>query len=101
MIAPAFYWDFGPSSPVNVLPAAMICANLDRLEVYVGGEHFATVRPDTAGYPHLGYPPFERHNARPRSADLDPGLRKELSAYYASFDDRLAEWLGRELAWRR
>ena len=57
VIAPAFYWDFGPSSPVNVLPAAMICANLDRLEVYVGGEHFATVRPDTAGYPHLGYPP--------------------------------------------
>jgi beta-galactosidase len=57
VIAPAFYWDFGPSSPVNVLPAAMICANLDRLEVYVGGEHFATVLPDTAGYPHLGYPP--------------------------------------------
>ena len=37
VIAPAFYWDFGPVSPVNVLPAAMICANLDRLELYVGG----------------------------------------------------------------
>jgi hypothetical protein len=35
----------------------MICANLDRLEIYVGGEHFATVLPDTAGYPHLDYPP--------------------------------------------
>jgi beta-galactosidase len=57
VIAPAFYWDFGPSSPVNVLPTAMICANLDRLEVYVGGEHFATVTPDTAGYGHLPYPP--------------------------------------------
>jgi beta-galactosidase len=57
VIAPAFYWDFGPVSPVTALPAAMICANLDRLEVYVGGEHFATVRPDTAGYPHLPYPP--------------------------------------------
>ena len=57
VIAPAFYWDFGPRSPVTSLAAAMICANLDRLEVYVGGEHFATVRPDTAGYPHLGYPP--------------------------------------------
>jgi beta-galactosidase len=57
VIAPAFYWDFGPESPVTGLAAAMICGNLDRLEVYVGGEHFATVTPDTAGYPHLGYPP--------------------------------------------
>jgi hypothetical protein len=29
----------------------------NRLEVYVGGEHFATVMPDTAGYGHLPYPP--------------------------------------------
>jgi len=57
VIAPAFYWDFGPSSPVTALPAAMICANLDRLELYVGGEPFATVLPDTDGYPHLAYPP--------------------------------------------
>jgi beta-galactosidase len=57
VIAPAFYWDFGPVSPVTALPAAMICANLDRLELYVGGEHFAAVVPDTGGYPHLDYPP--------------------------------------------
>jgi beta-galactosidase len=57
VIAPAFYWDFGPASPVTSLPAAMICSNLDRLEVYVGGRHFATVTPDTAAYPNLGYPP--------------------------------------------
>ena len=57
VIAPAFYWDFGPVSPVTGLPSAMICANLDRLEVYVGGGHFATVTPDTAHYPHLAYPP--------------------------------------------
>ncbi len=57
VIAPAFYWDFGPQSPVSALPAAMICANLDRLEVYVGGDHFATLTPDRAGYPHLAYPP--------------------------------------------
>jgi beta-galactosidase len=35
----------------------MICANLDRLEVYVGGAHFATLTPDRDGYPHLDYPP--------------------------------------------
>ena len=57
VIAPAFYWDFGPVSPVTSLPAAMICANLDRLEVYVGGSHFCTARPDTGDYGSLAYPP--------------------------------------------
>jgi beta-galactosidase len=57
VIAPAFYWDFGPVSPVTALPSAMICANLDRLELYVGGEHFGTITPDAAGYGHLPYPP--------------------------------------------
>jgi beta-galactosidase len=57
VIAPAFYWDFGPSSPVTSLPAAMICANTDRLEVYVGGTHFASVTPDTGNYGSLAYPP--------------------------------------------
>jgi beta-galactosidase len=58
VITPAFYWDFGPVSPVTSLPAAMICANLDRLEVYVGGAHFASVTPDASGdYGSLAYPP--------------------------------------------
>jgi beta-galactosidase len=57
VIAPAFYWDFGPASPVTSLPDAMICANLDRLELHVAGEHFATLLPDAAAYPHLAYPP--------------------------------------------
>jgi beta-galactosidase len=57
VIAPAFYWDFGPTSPVTSLGPAMICANLDQLQAYVGGQLFATVTPDTAGYGHLEYPP--------------------------------------------
>ncbi|WP_260191931.1 glycoside hydrolase family 2 protein [Actinophytocola gossypii] len=58
VIAPAFYWDFGPGSPANGPGArAMICANCDRLEVYVGGTHRATVRPDVAGFEYLRYPP--------------------------------------------
>ena len=57
VIAPAFYWDFGPSSPVTSLPAAMICANTDRLEVYVGGAHFASVTPDSGDYGSLAHPP--------------------------------------------
>jgi beta-galactosidase len=57
VIAPAFYWDFSQVSPVTGLTGAMICSNLDRLEVYVGGEHFATVTPDAADYAGLAYPP--------------------------------------------
>ena len=57
VIAPAFYWDFGPLSPVTSLPNAMICANLHRLELHVAGEHFATLTPDAAAYPNLAYPP--------------------------------------------
>ena len=57
VIAPAFYWDFGPSSPVTSLPSAMICANLERLEVYVGGSRFASVTPDAGDYGTLAYPP--------------------------------------------
>jgi beta-galactosidase len=58
VIAPAFYWDFGAVSPVTSLPAAMICANTDRLEVYVGGSHFASLTPGTGDYAALAYPPF-------------------------------------------
>jgi beta-galactosidase len=57
VIAPAFYWDFGPISPVTSLSAAMICANLERLEVYVGEAHFATVTPDDGDYGSLAHPP--------------------------------------------
>ncbi|HLK73343.1 MAG TPA: glycoside hydrolase family 2 TIM barrel-domain containing protein [Streptosporangiaceae bacterium] len=57
VIAPAFYWDFGPVSPVTDLSGAMICSNLDRLEVYVGGEYLGTATPNSAAYPNLRYPP--------------------------------------------
>jgi beta-galactosidase len=57
VIQPAFYWDFGPTSPVTSLASAMICSNLDSLDIYVGGAHHATVAPDTAHYGHLHYPP--------------------------------------------
>ena len=34
-----------------------IYSNTDRLELYVGGQHFATVLPDSTDYPDLKYPP--------------------------------------------
>jgi beta-galactosidase len=57
VIQPAFYWDFGPKSPITSLRSAMICSNMESLEIYVGGAHHATVTPDTANYGHLPYPP--------------------------------------------
>jgi hypothetical protein len=79
----------------------------DRIHVVDSEEFFARPEPvydavlDFLDLPRLGYPPFARHNARPRAVPLDPGLRRELAAHYSPFDDRLAGWLGRELAWRR
>jgi beta-galactosidase len=74
VIAPAFYWDFGSTSPVTSLSSAMICSNLDSLKVYVGGDLFATLTPDTTNYGSLPYPPsFADFSAVDGSAL--PGLR--------------------------
>ena len=45
-------------------------------------------------------PPFERHNARPRAAAMDPTVRRDLTAYYVPHDEALASWLGRTPIWR-
>jgi beta-galactosidase len=59
VIAPAFYWDFGPTSPVTDLgAAAVIWSNCDRIEAYLDGAHYASLAPDTTTYPHIGHPPF-------------------------------------------
>jgi hypothetical protein len=52
------------------------------------------------GLPDLGYPPFERHNARPRIG-MPERIRAALTEYYAPFDARLAAWLGQKLSWMR
>jgi hypothetical protein len=43
---------------------------------------------------------FDQHNARP-SGSMPAGARAFLTEYYASWDDRLADLLGRQPAWRR
>ena len=58
VIIPVFFWDFGPGSPPGGPgPSAMIATNCDRLEIYAGGRHAATGRPDTQRFGHLAYPP--------------------------------------------
>lgn len=57
-LEPTFYWDFGPQSPPDGPgPGATIFTNCDRLEIYVGGAHHATARPDRDRFAHLSHPP--------------------------------------------
>lgn len=79
----------------------------ERIHVMESERFFADPEPaydevlDFLGLPNLGRPPFERHNARPRAADMDAAIRRELSAHYAPHDEALATWLGRMPIWRR
>jgi hypothetical protein len=50
---------------------------------------------------HLARPPFDRHNARPRVADMDPAIRHDLHTHFRPHDDALLPWLGRAPIWRR
>ncbi|WP_018351718.1 sulfotransferase domain-containing protein [Longispora albida] len=52
------------------------------------------------GLPWLGNPPFEQHNARPRST-MDPAVRTALERYFEPYDRRLVDWLGWVPSWRR
>jgi len=58
VVLPAFFWDFGAGSPPDGPGRnAMIATNCDRLEIYVGGEHFATGTPDAERFGSLAHPP--------------------------------------------
>ena len=78
----------------------------DRIHVIDSGDFFTS--PEAVydevlrflGLPHRGYPPFERHNARPRSP-MPESVRGRLEAHYQPYDERLAAWLGQEPSWRR
>ena len=77
-----------------------------RILVVDSGDFFTQPEPvydrvlDFLGLRRHGYPVFERHNARPRSAMPD-GLRDRLDQYFQSWDERLAPWLPQTPSWRR
>lgn len=53
VIAPVFFWD-------NATPPgaqAMFATNCDRLEIFLGGRHHASVIPDAERFGHLPHPP--------------------------------------------
>jgi hypothetical protein len=78
----------------------------DRLHVIDSGDFFTEPEPvydavlGFLGLRRLGYPEFERHNARPRSP-MPPSLRTELDDYFLPFDEKLGRWLVRPPSWRR
>jgi beta-galactosidase len=58
VIIPAFYWDFGPNSPVTGPGAnAMLFTNCDHLVIFVGAELVTVATPDTDDFGNLAYPP--------------------------------------------
>jgi beta-galactosidase len=58
VIAPNFYWDFGSNQPKGPGKKSSIFSNCERLEVFVGDKHHATLHADKKGYPNTKYPPF-------------------------------------------
>ncbi|MEP7025998.1 MAG: sulfotransferase domain-containing protein, partial [Actinomycetota bacterium] len=78
----------------------------DQILVVDSGDFFTKPDPvydrvlEFLGLPDRGYPAFERHNARPRSA-LPENLRAELDEHFKPHDERLIEWLGDVPSWRR
>ncbi|GII64575.1 deacetylase sulfotransferase [Sphaerisporangium krabiense] len=78
-----------------------------RILVIDSGRFFATPEPvydqvlEFLGLPRLGDPVFERHNARPRPAEMPRSLREELSEHFVPWDLKLCDWLGDVPSWRR
>jgi hypothetical protein len=78
----------------------------DRIHVVDSGDFFTAPEAvydavlDFLRLPHLGYPVFERHNARQRTG-MPTALRAELSERFRPFDERLERWLGTAPSWRR
>jgi hypothetical protein len=77
----------------------------DRIHVVDSGEFFTEPEEsfdavlDFLGLPRMAaYPPFERHNARPRGG-LPDRIREALTEYYAPYDARLSAWIGQKLSW--
>jgi beta-galactosidase len=58
IIAPAFFWDALLEEAGTVAYEGMICSNVDRLVITVGGEKVAELAPDREHFGHLPYPPF-------------------------------------------
>lgn len=73
---------------------------VDSARFFTEPEHVYHEVLDFLELPHLGYPPFERHNARPRKTPIPADVRAELTAHYRQFDAELGDFIGTEVSWR-
>jgi hypothetical protein len=77
----------------------------ERVHVVDSGRFFADPEPvydgvlQFLGLRQRGYPVFERHNARARSA-MPETLRSTLNEHFLPWDERLADRLGQPPSWR-
>ncbi|MGV8093169.1 MAG: glycoside hydrolase family 2 protein [Mangrovibacterium sp.] len=58
VIHPDFYWDFGPKSPKGPGRDAAIFSNCDQLKLFIDGQPYVELVPDTKNYPRLKHAPF-------------------------------------------
>ena len=78
----------------------------ERMLVLDADQFFADPKPvydgvlDFLGVPHLGYPEFDQHNARPQPVPVSDETRAMLTAHFAPWDAALTQWLGRTPSWR-
>lgn len=57
VLEPAFAWGSGPGATTGPGRGAVLCANVDRVEVHLDGVLHSVVEPDRAQFPHLAHPP--------------------------------------------
>lgn len=58
VIVPNFYWDFGASTPLGPGRNASIFSNCERLEVFINGKPYASLKPDVKNFPNIKSAPF-------------------------------------------
>jgi beta-galactosidase len=58
VIAPNFYWDFGPATPRGPGKDAAVFSNCEELHIFVDGKPRTVLTPERNRFPHLQYPPF-------------------------------------------
>lgn len=57
VLEPAFAWGSDPDATTGPGAGAVLCANVDRVEVHLDGVLHSVVEPDRAQFPHLARPP--------------------------------------------
>lgn len=58
VIEPDFYWDFGARTPHGPGKNSAIFSNCGRLDLFVDGKRYVSLKPDSSRFRNTKYPPF-------------------------------------------